>query len=194
MNSKKKLKLFTVAVVQSRSHVWLFVISWDHKGSWGTCQAPLYFTISQWQWSRSVVSNSLQPHGSSPTKLHRPWDFPARVLEWVAISFSRGSFQPRDLNPGLPHWRQTLLPCKPPRMCSNSCILSSWCYQIISSSAAFCSFCLQSFLASGSFPMRWCFTSGGQSIGASASDLMSCCYMLAPWYKYRWHSSYFPRV
>ena len=29
--------------------------------------------------------------------------------------------------------------------------------------------CLQSFLASGLFPMNWRFTSGGQSIGASAS-------------------------
>ena len=31
------------------------------------------------------------------------------------------------------------------------------------------SFCLQSFPASGSFPMSWLFTSGGQSTGASAS-------------------------
>ena len=30
-------------------------------------------------------------------------------------------------------------------------------------------FCLQSFPASGSFPMSWLFTSGGQSIGTSAS-------------------------
>ena len=30
-------------------------------------------------------------------------------------------------------------------------------------------FCLQSFPASGFFPMSWLFTSGGQSIGASAS-------------------------
>ena len=36
-------------------------------------------------------------------------------------------------------------------------------------SAAPFSFCLQSFSASGSFPMSWLFTSGGQSIGASAS-------------------------
>ena len=38
----------------------------------------------------------------------------ARILEWVAISFSRGSSQPRDQtqgsNPGLPHCRQTLYP------------------------------------------------------------------------------------
>ena len=32
-----------------------------------------------------------------------------------------------------------------------------------------CSFCLQSFLASGSFPINQFFTSGGQSIGTSAS-------------------------
>ena len=32
-------------------------------------------------------------------------------------------------------------------------------------------FLLQSFPASGSFPMNWLFTSGGQSIGASASVL-----------------------
>ena len=33
----------------------------------------------------------------------------ARVLEWVAISFSRGSSR-QGLNPGLPHCRQTLYP------------------------------------------------------------------------------------
>ena len=33
--------------------------------------------------------------------------FQARVLEWVAISFSKG-FPTQGLNPGLPHCRQTL--------------------------------------------------------------------------------------
>ena len=32
----------------------------------------------------------------------------ARILEWVAISFSRGSSQPRDWTPGLLHCRQIL--------------------------------------------------------------------------------------
>ena len=33
----------------------------------------------------------------------------ARILEWVAIPFSMGSSQPRDLlNPGLPHCRKIL--------------------------------------------------------------------------------------
>ena len=29
----------------------------------------------KWQWSRSLVSNSLRPHGLQPTKLLHPWDF-----------------------------------------------------------------------------------------------------------------------
>ena len=32
----------------------------------------------------------------------------ARILEWVAFLFFRGSFQPWDWNPGVPHWRQIL--------------------------------------------------------------------------------------
>ena len=55
-----------------------------------------------------------------------------------------------------------------PGVCSNSFPLNRWCYLIIPSSATPFSFCLQSFLVSGSFPMSWLFTSGGQSIGASA--------------------------
>ena len=58
-----------------------------------------------------------------------------------------------------------------PRACSNSCPLSRWCHPIISSSVIPFSSCLQSFPASGCFPMRQFFTSDGQSIGASASVL-----------------------
>ena len=69
---------------------------------------------------------------------------------------------------GLQHTR---LFCPPlsPGVCSNSSLLSWWCYLSISSSAALFSFCLQSFPAPGSFPVSRLFTSGGQSIGASAS-------------------------
>ena len=41
----------------------------------------------------SVVSNSLWPHGLYSTV---PGILQARVLEWVAFPFSRGSSQPRD--------------------------------------------------------------------------------------------------
>ena len=40
--------------------------------------------------------------------------FQARVLERVGISFSRGIFPTQGLNPGLPHYRQTILPSEPP--------------------------------------------------------------------------------
>ena len=60
------------------------------------------------------------------------------------------------------------LPCPSlsPGVCSNSCPLNQWCHLTISSSATPFSFCFQSFLASGSFPMSQLFASGGQSIGA----------------------------
>ena len=56
-----------------------------------------------------------------------------------------------------------------PGACSDSCSLSWWCHPTISSSVIPFSSCLQSFPASGSFPMSQFFTSGGQSIGASDS-------------------------
>ena len=56
-----------------------------------------------------------------------------------------------------------------PRACSNSCPSSRWCHPTISSSIIPFSSCPQSFPASRSFPMSQLFTSGGQSIGVSAS-------------------------
>ena len=50
-------------------------------------------------------------------------------------------------------------PSLSPRVCSNSCLLSQWCYLTISSSAPLFSFCLQSFPASESFPTSQLFTS-----------------------------------
>ena len=58
-----------------------------------------------------------------------------------------------------------------PRVCSNSHPLSRWFDPTVSSSVTPFSSCPQSFPASGSFPMSWFFTSGAQSIGASASVL-----------------------
>ena len=54
-------------------------------------------------------------------------------------------------------------------LCSNSCPLSWGCHPAGSSSVVPFSSCLQSFPASGSFLKSQLFTSGGQSIGASAS-------------------------
>ena len=87
-----------------------------------------------WMWvqfSHSVMSNSLQPHG-------------------------------------LQHARHPC-PSPTPGVYSNSCPLSQWCHPTISSSVVAFFSLLQSFPASGSFPMSRFFTSGSQSIGASAS-------------------------
>ena len=53
-------------------------------------------------------------------------------------------------------------------VCSDSYPLSQWCYLTISSSVT-PFFCLPPFPASGSFPVSWLFTSGGQIIAATAS-------------------------
>ena len=71
-----------------------------------------------------------------------------------------------------PHGLQRArLPCLSPfpRVCSKSCPLNQWCHPTISSSVVPFSSCLQSFSASGSFPMSQLFTSGTQPIGASTS-------------------------
>ena len=115
----------------------------------------------------------------------------ARILEWVVMPSSRGSSQPmyqtwvssvssiQFSSVQLSHvqlfvtpWtvaRQASCPSPTSRAYSNSCPSCWWCHPTISSSVFPFSFCLQSLPVSGSFPMSWFFTSGGQSIGASAS-------------------------
>ena len=94
------------------------------------CDKPTGNTISSVQFSRSIMSDSLSPHGLQHTRL--PCPSPA------------------------------------PGTCSNSCPSSRWCHPTILSSVVPFS-CLQSFQASGSFPMSQLFISGGQNTGASAS-------------------------
>ena len=99
----------------------------------------------------------------------KPMEVPWKLkMELPSVQFSytvvSDSLQPH----GLQHAR---LPCPSPSpgACSNSCPLSQWCHPVISSSVVPFSASLQSFPASGSFPMSQFFISGGQSIGVSAS-------------------------
>ena len=62
--------------------------------------------------------------------------------------------------PGLPVHHQL------PELAQTSCPSSQWCHPTISFSVIPSSSCLQSFPASGSFPMSQFFPSGGQSIGS----------------------------
>ena len=92
---------------------------------------PRGIYCSQAQFSCSVLSDSLRPHG-------------------------------------LQHTRPPC-PSPTPRICSNSCPLSWWWHPTISSSVIPFSSCLQFFSASESFHVSQFFTSGGWSIGVSAS-------------------------
>ena len=112
---------------------WLLSLFWFHQAQLKVSASMdnylqslgiICFQHDSVQFSRSVVSNSLWPHG-------------------------------------LQHSRP-LCPSPTPRIYSNLCPLSQWCHPTISSR-------LQSFPASGSFQMSQFFTSGGQSIGVSAS-------------------------
>ena len=87
-------------------------------------------------------------------------------LSSVQFCLSVGSLSLRPH--GLQHAR---LPCPSlsPRACSNSCPSNLWCHPTISSSVIPVSSRLQSFPASGSFPISQFFASGSQSIGVSAS-------------------------
>ena len=69
---------------------------------------------------------------------------------------------------GLQHARPPC-PSSTPKAYSNSCPFHWWCHPTISSSVVPFSSYLQSFPASESFPISQFFTSGGQSIGVSAS-------------------------
>ena len=88
-----------------------------------------------------------------------------------SVQFSRSvmsnSLWPHELQLSRPP-----CPSPTPRVYPNSHPSSWWCHPTISSSAVPFSSCLQSFPASGSFPVSRLFASCGQSIGASAPGLV----------------------
>ena len=89
------------------------------------------------------------------------------ILKRSSVQFSLSVVSDSLWPHGLQHAR---FPClsPTPRAYSNSCPLSQWCHPTTSSSVVPFSSHLQSFPATGSFPMSQFFPSGGQSIGISA--------------------------
>ena len=89
------------------------------------------------------------------------------------VQFNSVQFTPSVVSDSLwPHELQhTRPPCPSPApgVYPNPCPSSRWCRPTISSSIVPFSSCPQSFPAPGSFPMSQFFTSGGQTIGVSAS-------------------------
>ena len=136
-----------IVVIQWLSRVWLSGTPWT-----AARQASLSFTSTLpricsnscplYWWSHSTISSSVQ----------------------FSHSVMSDSLQPH----GLQHARRPCL-SPTPGACSNSCPSSWWCHPTISTSVVLFSSCLQSFPISGSFPRSQLFTSGGQSIGVSAS-------------------------
>ena len=57
----------------------------------------------KWSESRSVVSDSLRPHG-----LYSPWNSPGQNTGVGSLSLLQGIFPTQRLNPGIPHCRQIL--------------------------------------------------------------------------------------
>ena len=151
-------KLFVVVVVHSLICVWVFASPWT-----AACQAPLSSTISQSLLKFIRVGDAIWSH-SLPSPLLLPSIFPSISSVQFRCSVMSNSLWPH----GLQHARPPC-PSPTPRVYSNSCPLSWWFPPTISSSVIPFSSRLQSFPASGSFPMYGFFASGDQSIGASAS-------------------------
>ena len=86
----------------------------------------------------------------------------------MMVQFSR-SVMSDSLRPHESQHASPPCPSPTPRVHPNPCPLSRWCHPTISSSVIPFSSHLQSFPASGSFPLSQLFASGGQSIGVSAS-------------------------
>ena len=89
-------------------------------------------------------------------------------LRFSSVQFNcsvmSNTLRPRESQHAKPPWTSPT-----PGFHPNSCALSQGCHPAISSSIVPFSSCPQSLLASGSFPVSQLFTSGGQSIGVSAS-------------------------
>ena len=148
-------------------------------GTYFCCWAPVCsFCDPGWHWS-NISLMSLSPVWlAALCHVIMCWDIPGEYnWEWLTHSIetlqcsSVAQSCPTLVWPhGLHHAR---LPCpsSTPIAYSNSCPLSRWCHPTISSSVVPFSSCLQSFPASGSFPVSQFFTSDGQRIGTLASVL-----------------------
>ena len=106
---------------------------------------------------------SLPPHHPIPWVITQHWaERPVLYSSFpLAICFTHSCSIAQLCLTLWPHGLQhTRLPCPSlsPRVCSNSCPLNRCCHPTISSWVIF--FCLQSFPASGSFPMSRLFTHG----------------------------------
>ena len=64
--------------------------------------------------ARSVVSNSLRPHGPYPPRLLCPWDSPGKNTGVSCHALLQGIFPTQGPNPCVVHWQAESLPLAPP--------------------------------------------------------------------------------
>ena len=119
-----------------------------------------------WLLSKCIINRKVFGNGS--TQFMRITIDLHLFLLYLSVQFSR-SVVSDSLRPYESQHTRPPCPSPTPGVHPNTCPLSQWCHPTISSSVIPFSFCLQSFPASGSFPMNQLFTSGGQIIGVSAS-------------------------
>ena len=62
------------------------------------------------KWSRSVVSDSSQPHELQPTRFHHPWYFPGKNTGVGCHFFSRGIFPTQGSKLSILLWQVDSLP------------------------------------------------------------------------------------
>ena len=126
-STKKKIKLSHLSpncIWRSKTRICRWFQGFDHSDKDNNFSVLPMLVFRSVQFSHSVVSNSLWPHGMQHTR--PPYPSPT------------------------------------PRVYPNSCPLSCWCHPTIIFSVVPFSSCLQSFPASGSFPMSQLFAWGGQ--------------------------------
>ena len=118
-----------------------------------------HFSILAWRIPWTEEPDRLQSMGSQ--RVGPNW---ANSTVQFSRSVVSNSLRPHELQHARPP-----CPSPTPGVHLNPCPSSRWCHPTISSSVVPFSSHPQSFPASGSFPVSQLFTSGGQSIGVSAS-------------------------
>ena len=153
------LQCMKVVKVKSLSRVWLFATPWT-----AAHQAPLSIGFSRQEyWSglplpslEEVLAEGITNIGQYLLicyKFYMYWFilYSINVRRWLLL-FScpvvSDSLLPHGLQHARPSW-----PSPSPGVCPSSCSLHQWSHSALSSSDTLFSFCSQSFLASGTFPV-----------------------------------------
>ena len=182
-----------IVLFQSCGHCWVFQICWHMEcstftassfriwnSSTGIASPPLALFVvmllkahltshsrmsgSRWMITPSWLSGSWRSflYSSSLYSCHL-FLISSASVQFSSVAQSCLTLWPHELQHSRPP-----CPSPSPRVHSDSCSSSQWCYRAISSSVVPFSSCPQSLPASESFPMSQLFTWGGQSIGVSA--------------------------